>query len=1306
MKRRENARTNGRVRRGRREVHERWVDEAMKKTGDKFESEKQNPSERDVALLKSTQDEHQDIDVNICEAVGSDDPGGIPSGGHGQQSRAHSTRSEELDDSLSSSAKSTGNETLRDKIFAVDEGIVVRDDSEFSASNREIEDQDAEPGHLPNIGLLHDERDANVSEIISTKTVGCRTPLVQLLNWRSIFALLLSCGTVRMTVEQYETLRETLLWQSSCLGGSLGALPGIRKIQRSLVPLMRKFSYARSEVQVFRKRHSSTGQARVVLPSEWAILDTSTGPLYEAMFGRHSSALKGSGPRFVFEDIENAPIVRNRPKIIDPSHYIFVDAASSETLMECPRLPVVAEVGDCISVRFAPSQGADQILQSLNYDLPEENKHTVTFTIRFMWNVGGECYSSSTYTSSSNQPLFLTCSSLKAGDTVVELQLETSIYSCVLVYRCRRSVPGDSTRQLIFIPQGSVANGELNPANCAVCPVHFVQYVSSPTRDEIPNQHAPCTGYLKDGSRYVVYRVLLYCDDFQPHSSNTGSYGGCYMLPMGIPPAERSGYGAVRCIGLTPPQVSTNEVLHYVIPDLVKCSTTGVQGLDPSGNPVTIFIDALGYIGDYPAVTHALDLLGHNSRAPCHLCCFVRQDRIGQTGLPYYGYTTSVHSRATSFCRSMERMHSLRADVTNNQELTAHGFQPAFDIADYPLHALSNAISAARGQVPLTELNVPVVPAMFNPYMSSMVAPDHLLFGLAQDVLRATLSLCTPQVRKHVDILIRSSLSSSNLGKHRQVVNSSSASINSMGMSDMFAVLLVAPICFESAFALVCSTGEEVEESCREAICDAGSTENTGKKRSISTRKRAIPPSCSKRNRRSSPARSSNRNTVRSEDMLQLLIMFQGIVRETHFWPIATLDGAQTVHEFNRRDGQARLDMLYGSAGDYIRRLHDLCVRDQDVVGKYLNKPNVHRLLELYTHTIPAFGHSRHVQELLFETAHQPLKRAISRSNQRDPHLAAVTATLANDWESRLSIEVSSLGDPDSWTAEHCLRLQRLVAGREAGGKPDLDRIRSTFCKPVLSQLRKIRTKLSSMSTERAAWRVMFEKANSPGDVVPWRQLCTENRNAFMDAVTSIQSSALQKSFDPGSLRIAEYASSWNTNLERVEGLNSVTESRRRYGNIYPASVVQALVAEVGDPDCGGYEVAELSTPESDADFHSLIFRVSFWLVLGLFEANYTPSDAFQASIHARSRSYAVVVPCSGSSLRPVTEPVRVDTASRVSILPLTTSVRESMCIHACGHAGNCTIIGEGPVQHSGFIGAGTPFYVLGRREGYPPRVG
>jgi hypothetical protein len=125
-----------------------------------------------------------------------------------------------------------------------------------------------------------------------------------------------------------------------------------------------------------------------------------------------------------------------------------------------------------------------------------------------------------------------------------------------------------------------------------------VRYSTTPTQLDVQKTNATYFGYLHDGRRYVVYGVLLYCDDFKPYASKSGSFLGCYMLPMGIPPSQISGYYSGRYIDLNPPQVSSNEILRYIIQDIVKFSTTGVMGVDPCRNPVTIFIDVLGYIGD------------------------------------------------------------------------------------------------------------------------------------------------------------------------------------------------------------------------------------------------------------------------------------------------------------------------------------------------------------------------------------------------------------------------------------------------------------------------------------------------------------------------------------------------------------------------------------------------------------------------------------------------------------------------------------------------------------------------------------
>jgi hypothetical protein len=141
-----------------------------------------------------------------------------------------------------------------------------------------------------------------------------------LMKWQRLFAVLLSSGTVGMTEDHYETLRDTIRWQSVYFGAEAEKLPGIKKIQRRLISLLREFCYARSDVLELRKRSGGTGKVRVVLPSEWARLKTCTAPLFEALYGHHSGlAKKNTGPFIIFEDIENVPIIRQRQSTLDAS---------------------------------------------------------------------------------------------------------------------------------------------------------------------------------------------------------------------------------------------------------------------------------------------------------------------------------------------------------------------------------------------------------------------------------------------------------------------------------------------------------------------------------------------------------------------------------------------------------------------------------------------------------------------------------------------------------------------------------------------------------------------------------------------------------------------------------------------------------------------------------------------------------------------------------------------------------------------------------------------------------------------------
>jgi hypothetical protein len=115
----------------------------------------------------------------------------------------------------------------------------------------------------------------------------------------------------------------------------------------------------------------------------------------------------------------------------------------------------------------------------------------------------------------------------------------------------------------------------------------------------------------------------------------------------------------------------------------------------------------------------------------------------------------------------------------------------------------------------------------------------------------------------------------------------------------------------------------------------------------------------------------------------------------------------KAVIEFNRYKGMKRVDVLYSKSRSCIKDLNDFCRISEDA-RRHLDKQNVHRLIVLRVNTIAAFGHVHHFQELVFETAHQPVKRGMQKPNHRDKHVFSVGACLESDWESTLSMKVET----------------------------------------------------------------------------------------------------------------------------------------------------------------------------------------------------------------------------------------------------------------------------------------------------------
>ena len=64
---------------------------------------------------------------------------------------------------------------------------------------------------------------------------------------------------------------------------------------------------------------------------------------------------------------------------------------------------------------------------------------------------------------------------------------------------------------------------------------------SAKDANEVPINHScRSSGFLDHGTRYYVYPMVFYCDDFNPYSSMfpRGSVGGCYMQPANFPLRE------------------------------------------------------------------------------------------------------------------------------------------------------------------------------------------------------------------------------------------------------------------------------------------------------------------------------------------------------------------------------------------------------------------------------------------------------------------------------------------------------------------------------------------------------------------------------------------------------------------------------------------------------------------------------------------------------------------------------------------------------------------------------------------------
>lgn len=393
------------------------------------------------------------------------------------------------------------------------------------------------------------------------------------------------------------------------------------------------------------------------------------------------------------------------------------------------------------------------------------------------------------------------------------------------------------------------------------------------------------------------------------------------------------------------------------------------------------------------------------------------------------------------------------------------------------------------------------------------------------------------------------------------------------------------------------------------------------------------------------------------------------LIRRTYWYPRPGVDSEFLLAVFNSKGGASYLRNLERMAVQYLQRLNSLCKKDNGI-AKVLDKPNVHRLLELYKHSIPAAGHVKHFTELLFESAHQPLKRAMSQSNHINCHIQAIHHAIFDDFKRRLSTEICN---DDGY-----LSMRNLLCGMTGNAIP------------VTSDLRIDDREQNSHHNE--CWELVLHA------IKPSSNLHTEGYDGERwEPYSPIQSSEeMKRSYvslyklwapeitdrEPAMFGKARFIRSGDGNTHRSK------EYSRIHDYLVVGDVVQTLLSQ-SEP-CHTGLMRSFNTSEfANYDKYS-----SALLVIHAF---------LQETEERKSRSsYAIVQYCSTFENRILV----LDPSSSPGLLSLTSAVRRVGVVHCCTADGNIQmcLVGDPYGQHKSVLNGGK-YYFFTRDKGYPPRM-
>lgn len=310
---------------------------------------------------------------------------------------------------------------------------------------------------------------------------------------------------------------------------------------------------------------------------------------------------------------------------------------------------------------------------------------------------------------------------------------------------------------------------------------------------------------------------------------------------------------------------------------------------------------------------------------------------------------------------------------------------------------------------------------MFDGHRSAMVAPDHLIYhGLTKRLVAATFAILPVSQRRSVGYSLREALAHSHFPV-TAIYNVKRNAITSVGISEWAATIAV--------FGIVL--------------------------------RRSLPAA--------RPAPDAPLTVLHRA--MQIVDTFTDLVRAAYYNPREHLDGSTACR------GRVSATRLQELAERFFSGVRAACMReDMAKFGFYLDVPNLHRLRELVDHVIPALLHVRHAQELLFENAHQTLKRAVVSGNGQDDAARAMRRYVQSELAARIRMQPATFSIPPQWL-------------HHAGVKECLARAGSLFSRPS-GRWRCSGSALSHSEVPSAAVQLAESRCGS-GMTIAWRTRAT-----------------------------------------------------------------------------------------------------------------------------------------------------------------------------------------------------------------------